>query len=565
MADDAFADLVLRYLDGLIGADKFARLGAALAEDAAKRAAFVELCLQTQAVSEALKYEDQNAAPQQPPRRRWWGGLGGLGGGLAGAAAVLLALAVGWWLTDRTAAVVARIVELDGAAEVVGANGTAAATVGQELRAGEQVRTIGAESTVALEYLDRTRLELSGETDVRLAAAVPAKIVRLSAGRLGAEVPPQPAGQPLELLTPQVAVVVRGTRFSTRTDGVQTRVAVEEGRVELQRPADTAAVTVDAGNVAVATADAPVTLQPLATIPVQPAGEFKISYVWGAFVFDPVKNVIVSEEKGWLEERDPQSLRVRASVDVGQPTLRSLALGADGTLAAIRAGQPELWNRATGQSLRRFESGREGAIAMAMAPDGRLVAATFKRDKVHPDSLLVWAATGALLYGRAPEGGPAQAVAFSPDGRLLAVGTEHGTVSVFDAATGQALRSLPLNGQQRSIVGALAFSPDGRWLAAGGVGRQVRLWDAATGQPGLELPSLEHGVTSIAFAPKQPWLAVGFADGWVRLYHRADGRELAQLRVTSRDVRVLGFSRDGGTLAATGVMYRVKTWRIGEP
>ena len=559
MADEAFTDLVLRYLDGLIGADEFARLGAALADAAAKRAAFVQLCLQAQAVSEALQSAEQNAAPPSSSRRRW------LGGGLAGAAAVLLALSVGWWLTGRAAAVMGCIVELDGAAEVIGADGVVPATVGQELRAGDRLRTVGAESAAALEYLDRTRLELSGETDVHLTTALPAKIVRLAAGRLAAEVPPQPAGQPLELRTPQVAVVVRGTRFSMRTDGSQTRVAVEEGRVELQRPADAAAVVVEAGTVAVAAADAPVTLQPLATIPVQFAGEFKISYVWGAFVFDPVKNVLVSEEKGWIEERDPQSLRVRASVDARQPALRNLALGADGTLAAVSAGQPTVWTRATGQLLRRFDSGRESVNALALAPDGQRVAATCKRDKAHPDSLLVWAATGELLYRRAPESGPAQAVAFSPDNRLLAVGTEHGGVQVLDAAAGRTLRSLPLDGQQRAVVGAVSFSPDGKWLAAGGMGRVVRLWDVGTWQPGLELLSLEKGAVSIAFAPRQPWVAVGFADGWVRLYHRADGRELAQIRVTSREVRVVGFSPDGGTLAATGVMHRVKTWRIGEP
>jgi len=560
MADDDFLDLAVRYLDGLLSQAEFQHLAERLAADPARRQAFVQLCLQAQTIREDLQAtaEAPPAAPPQPSRRRW------LGGGLAGAAAVLLAVSVGWWLA-RPEPVVARIIELDGTAEVGDGGEAVAAAVGRELCAGETLRTVGENSTVAVEYLDRTRLELGGETHVELSAATPAKVVRLVAGRLAADVTPQPDGQPLQLHTPQAAVIVRGTRFSTRTDGQRTRVAVDEGAVELQRPADAAPTMVHAGTVAVAAADAPITLTPLASIPVRPAGEVRIGWVWGAFAFDPVKNMLVTEDRGWVEEREPASLRVRASFDGGQPVLRDLGLGRNGVLAAIGGGQPLLWDRATGQLLRRFEAQRDGIINLALAPDGQRLAASYKRTKQIPDSLLVWSAGGELLHRLTPEGGSAQGVAFSPDSRLLACGTEHGAVAVWDAATGRLVRSLLLSGQQRAHVPAVAFSPDGRWLAAGGLDRTVRLWDTATWQPGLELAGLEQGVASIAFAPKQPWLAVGFADGWVRLFHRADGRELAQLHVTSRHVRVVGFSADGGTLAATGVMYRVKTWRIGEP
>jgi WD40 repeat protein len=64
-------------------------------------------------------------------------------------------------------------------------------------------------------------------------------------------------------------------------------------------------------------------------------------------------------------------------------------------------------------------------------------------------------------------------VAFGPDGKTVASGSEDETVKLWNVQTGENTATLPGG----SIVGAVAFSPDGKTLAAGSNDRTIKLWD----------------------------------------------------------------------------------------
>src|SRR5262249_16780077 len=138
--------------------------------------------------------------------------------------------------------------------------------------------------------------------------------------------------------------------------------------------------------------------------------------------------------------------------------------------------------------------------AVAFSPDGRRLASTCWIDPQRTvlEQVKIWdMETGKeiLTLGAGAGHRRVSAVAFSPDGRRVATGSEGApnAVRVWDADTGRELQALTLDWNPAAV----AYSPDGRRLAASS-SATVRVWDAANGR---EVRTLPGGGTRLAFSP----------------------------------------------------------------
>ena len=200
--------------------------------------------------------------------------------------------------------------------------------------------------------------------------------------------------------------------------------------------------------------------------------------------------------------------------------------------------------------------------AIAWSPDGDLLATGEGR------LVRLWeVATGRELRRLTGHEGTVTAVAWSPDGSLLASASHDRTVRLWEPATGRERARL---WGHTSWVSSVAFQPGadlaGGLLASGSYDRTARIWDLRTGRETRSLPGHGSWVLSVAWSPDGQRLATGCADGILRLWNPAAGDLTRELRGHEDWIRGVAFnlsalgSDGGGLLASASEDRTVRIW-----
>ena len=161
-------------------------------------------------------------------------------------------------------------------------------------------------------------------------------------------------------------------------------------------------------------------------------------------------------------------------------------------------------------------------------------------------------------FGKGVMGGSDRAVAFSPDGKRLAIATGAG-IWFYDAQTYQ--ETVLLTGHTE-VVRAVAFSPDGKTLASGARDATVKLWNVENGENIATFVRNAIGVESVAFSPNGKMLAAGTEGGPIKLWDVENGQNLATFNGETPRVFSVAFSPDSKTIASGGSDNAIKLWDV---
>lgn len=327
-----------------------------------------------------------------------------------------------------------------------------------------------------------------------------------------------------------------GTRLAAAGDDDAVRlwdVATRTQVSGLTGPAGTVAgvaFSPDGTMIASADADASVGLW---NIPSTPAGSATVAAV--ATAPRSAGRLATSGTDGKISLWDPPGYGRSAALPpaaAGNTGRGSMAFSQDGRVLAI--------STATGVARWDIEEHRSAGmlpthapvIAVAYRPvtrrgEAEVIAAGLSNDVVD-----LWGpsaeATPITISGQVA---PVNAIAFSPDGSLLAAASDDGTILLAQVAVTDgrltALVDQQLTGQLGGIE-AVAFSPDGRTLASASTDGTVQLWDVS--HPGRQvplgppLPGHTQAVISVAFSGAGDLLATSADDDTIRLWDVRDPR-----------------------------------------
>jgi WD40 repeat protein len=248
--------------------------------------------------------------------------------------------------------------------------------------------------------------------------------------------------------------------------------------------------------------------------------------------------------RGWDTSTNASRVLLRT-----EAVITSIAWSPDGSAIATGdyTGTIRLWDvpsgrtraSAQGVQLRPRDEGDPDLLTLAFSPDGERLASATVELLGGPK---IWDSAGLGLQKTLPGnmfGNPTLSLAWSPDGRTLAVGDLSSRVKLWDASDGLGVREL--EGHARLGIKSLAWSPDGSQVACSGVltgrrcwppvGWEIKLWDAGNGRV-KTFRAHDNADATVAWSPDGALIASGST--WCDLKLWAVSRKLLGVSVSQR-------------------------------
>jgi WD40 repeat protein len=277
---------------------------------------------------------------------------------------------------------------------------------------------------------------------------------------------------------------------------------------------------------------------------------------------DSVKSVAFSPDgKHLVSTGDDRTVRLW-QVETGQSERDPIKVGNDGCavawssdgsfiVAGFRDGSMALYDVEKWTEQTRWQAHDYQVRSIAIHPDNQRVLSG-GRD----NSVKVWDRAGKLLQTYGDHATWVEAIAYSPDGSLLASSDEDGLLIVRDANSGAERYRLML---PKTHVYCMAFSGDGKHIAAGCNAGKVAVWELATGAQ-KTLHAQSGNMRAVAFNPNGGYLISCAADASIVLWKMADWTVQDTWLDHSDTVRSAAWSPDGAYIATGANDRSIKLW-----
>ncbi len=264
------------------------------------------------------------------------------------------------------------------------------------------------------------------------------------------------------------------------------------------------------------------------------------------------RSVATASQDNTLKLWDVPGRREIAAI-VYENAISGLAFSVDGKLLAVGTGTDvRSYDPVTGREATGRSSYPDDVSSIAFSPDGKKLA-VYSGKVVQ---LLDPVTRREIWRGQFPDG---WRVTFSPDSRMLAIGTTQGSVILWDVVAQSQIARWP--GHRFLYVGSLEFSPDGRLLAVacGGV-KAALVWDLATLQLTKRVETGAGWIGSVTFSPDGKTAAISADDQTITLFDRTTWQVMRTLKGHLNEVWAAAFSPDGKMLITGSKDETVRLW-----
>jgi WD40 repeat protein len=205
----------------------------------------------------------------------------------------------------------------------------------------------------------------------------------------------------------------------------------------------------------------------------------------------------------------------------------------------------------------RFELGKGFLVRkLVFSPNGRLLAVASGSDRDHGDIRLFSLEKAAVVARLAGHDDAVNALAFSPDGKLLASGGTDGKCILWDTNTWK--RVAEVHGHDDAIID-LAMSPTGKQLATSSRDRAIALWDVPALEPSATLRVAGGSAVRLAYTTDGK-LVAGTSDGQIRIWEIGTRKEVLSWQAHEKAVHALVPSPVHKRIATCSEDGFVKTW-----